>query len=464
MIRRLVLAASLFFLVGAACPKPHPPTPPPPPPPTSFLLQLYVHDAATDTPLLSASIYRDNLNPHVWVPVGPDAGAAWVLPPSDFNICGQAPGYLDNCIGVPLHSNLTLTLKLTVKPVPPPPPMWQWPPALPRSALDPFPGLTPTQPSNAAVWSAETYDATLPFTPPDHPDIDYHRGNVIGVRVPGLTWHGYGTDKDPTLVTTWDQPRRSVEEQNLVLAQYSHVNGYTHFVLSIPQARNAGVLDQRFLDAAVLAHSDTYKQFVVVAAFGGDGESWEADVLPWLDKLVALRAVDEIITCWQCDQHYDPWALVTLTVQVGEYAHAHGLKVSQHWVNGADAWWNPADDPRRPNTCLDFTTNGVPTPICGRIDYHRVMAKWVDYQYFQGDTEAPISDFQWALAKVLQSFTTEKLVVAEDDMQAEFDNPMIRLEKGGDAKGFLLSCARGFGRVMDGGYMNGSRLPNGHVQ
>lgn len=455
-MKRWIFALCALLATGAACPSPKPPTPPAP---TSFRLQVYVHNAATDGPLLTATVYRDNVVPQETVSVGPDSGAAWVLPPSDFNVCGLAPGYVPTCAPVPLHKDLTIALHLALVPLPPEPPppgpSVVWPPARARAALPPFPGLTDTQPAGAAVWSPEDYQTSSPFTPPDHQDMDFHRGNVIGVRVPGLTWHGYGTDKDPTLVTTWDQPRRSVEEQALVLEQYANVDGYTHFLISIPQARNAGVLnDAQFLGAAVRAK--TYQQKVVVAAFGGDGESWESDVRPWLDKLVALHAVDEIVTCWQCDQHYSPFDLVTLTKQVGEYAHARGLKVSQHWVNDALAWWTPADSTDVNSTCKLWA-------ICDRFSYHKVVAQWVDYQYFQGDTEAGISDFQWALSKVLQSLTTEKLVAAEYDMQAEFDDPLHRLEIGGDEKGYLLSLSNGWGKAMYGGYMNGGRRPDGRV-
>lgn len=442
-------------------------------PPVLLRFHVTVQDAA-GAPLPAAHVCHDNITPRESVALDANGSMFWTLPASDFNVCGVLDGYATTCAPVSLHVPRTVTAVLPkwAAPVEPPTPVVTWPPA-PRAALPAFPAVTDTQPPNpngsngryrAAVWSRGPYDRDLPaeLSVPDQPDLDFHRGNFLGIRVPGLTWHGYGTDLDPTLVTTWDNPRRSVEEQRLILDCYAHVNGYTHFLLSIPQARKAGVLDDaHFLPAAQLAKE--YQQFVVVAAFGGDGESWTSDVLPWLDKLVALHALDEVVVCWQCDQHYDPWALLQITKQVGEWAHAHGIKVSQHWVNDAAAWWNADDDPRRPNTCLDFTP-----AICNRFDYHRVIPQWVDYQYAQFDTEAAIGDpdnggLQWAIAKLLQSLTSEKLVVAEYDAQAEFDDPAHRTEDQGDLKGYLLMCARGFGRAVQGGYMGGARLPNGRA-
>jgi hypothetical protein len=428
---RLVIA---FVLAGGVLPTPRPPIP----------------------PLSMAAISRQNV-PGGHVAVGPDSGAARRLPPFDFEVCGDAAGYAPNCASVPLRADLTVTSRLSAQPLPPVvqrAPAVRWPPTLPRSGLPPFPPITASQPANAGVWSDKAFETTLSFTPPDHPDLDFHRGNFSGVRVPGLQWHGYGTDKDPTLVMTWDQPRRSVEEQKLVLHQYAEIDGYTHFLLSIPQARKAGVSREDFTAAAVLAKS--YGQFVIVVAMGGDGEDFVRDVQPWLDTLVALHAVDEVNTAWQGDKWYSPFDLVSLTVQIGKYAHARGLKVSQHWINDAAAWWTPADSTDRDSTCTKWQ-------ICDRFSYHRVIAQWVDYQYFQGDHNAPIGAIQGALARVLQSLTTEKLVIAEDDAQAEFNDPVHRTEEQGDLKGLLLMFSKGFGKAMFGGYLNGARLATGGV-
>ncbi len=453
MVKRswLVALSVLVFGCGGGS-HPNPPVPP------GYILNIVVKDAGLNPS--SAMATWDGTTPGSIYVV--NSASVW-FDHAGFNVCVARDGYSSSsCLPVGVPTTQTLTFTITELPPPPPVvpvgPTIKWPPDQPRSALPPFPALTSSQPPNAGVWSNEAYVQDPGFTPPNHPDIDFHRGNFSGVRIPGLPWLGFGTDKDPTHVMSWDLPRFPVDLQKLVLQGYAD-RGYTHFLISIPQARNAGVLDQRFLDAAVLAKS--YGQFVVVVAFGGDGESWEADVQPWLDKLVALHAVDEVNTVWQGDKWYGPYELVSLTKQVGEWAHPRGVKVSQHWINGALAYWNPEDEnswrTADNSTCVRWQ-------ICDRFSYHRVIAQWVDYQYFQGDTEAPIGDFQWSLGKVLQSFTTEKLVISEDDAQAEFDDPLHRTEDQGDLKGYLLLGASWMnGKVMDGGYMNGARRPDGRV-
>ncbi len=464
-MKRLLLSLCVLL---AACVVPGPRTPTPPAP-TTFTLTVEVVDERSEQPLVGSHAYRDN-NMDVAVFVGDAGRVSWLLDAAGFNVCARATAHLTRCLPVSEVRDQTIRLALTpeavVVPVPPEPtrPVVVWPPARPRSQLPEFPAITST---GDGVWSSGPYDRTIPFPVPSRPDIDFHRGNFSGIRVPEchLPQLEAGIAGHPEHVMTWDQPQYAPADQACVLNAYANVRGYTHFTMSIPQARNHGVLDQRLLDAAVLAKQ--YNQFVVMIVYGGDGESF-GDVLPWLEKLVALHAVDELSVCWQCDFRYDPFELVSRTQELGEWAHAHGLKVSQHWVNEALAWWNAADEGgTRKNTCLDSADLGLP-PICNRFDYHRVMAQYVDYQYHQGDTGAAINDdrtggYQGSIGDVLRSLTTEKLVIAEYDAQREFDDPDHATEDQGDLKGYLLMCTQRNGAFVLGGYMNGARLPNGSV-
>lgn len=459
---RFAALAAAALATACLVPPPRPPAPPPvedpaPVMPATFRLQAYAKDG--DQPIATARLYMDNARERA-ANAGPDGGAAWDgLTAANFNVCAVATDYDEVCLPVSRPVDQDVSIALTKRLPPPRPTVPVWSVTRARSAL---PALPVPQPSGAGLWSSGPYDHDLPFDPPDQPDIDFHRGNFSGIRVPECRLQQLegGVAGHPEHVMTWDQPQYTPEEQACILRAYAGERNYTHFLMSIPQARNHGVLDQRLIDAAVLAKQ--YGQFVVMVVYGGDGESW-SDVLPWLDKLVALHAVDELSVCWQCDFRYDPWELVDRTKQLGEWAHAHGLKVSQHWVNEALAWWNAEDDGRRPNTCVD----GQPK-ICNRFDYHRVMAAYVDYQYHQGDTNAPINDatnggYQGSIGDVLRSLTTEKLVISEYDAQREFDDPAHATEDEGDAKGFLLLCARWNGRVVSGGFMNGARLLSGQV-
>jgi hypothetical protein len=85
--------------------------------------------------------------------------------------------------------------------------------------------------------------STPPANVPTVPSRRWHRGNFSGVRVPGFT-NGYNAG-DRSLVMTWELPTWSAEDQNLILHHYAGVCGYTHIILSIPQAKNWNVsLDQ----------------------------------------------------------------------------------------------------------------------------------------------------------------------------------------------------------------------------
>ncbi len=331
----------------------------------------------------------------------------------------------------------------------PPPSVWP-PPA--KAPLPPFPPVTAER-DGRVVWADGPYDADLPFVPAAEPAMDFHRGN-FDVEIPGITPLPGDSQDSPSLTLTWFTPRRPLDQQTLLFEHYAHVDGYTHVVLSIPQCKNWNVsIDALVLTAAL---AKTYGQYVIVNVFGGDGESWE-DVQPWLDALVAAKAVDILCVAWQADQHYSPMDLTAITYQVNDYARAHGLKVALHWVNDACAWWSPADAPK-PNTCEVYG-------ICNRFSYQQVMTGVVDYHYMQVYTEATVNGIQESEAKVLQSLTSQKLVASEYCAQAQFDNAPLppRTELQGDTLGYLMVCARGYGRVMDGGYLNGARRPDGRV-
>lgn len=451
-----LLLLSLFLF--AACVRPHPQPPPPPPqPPQTFHLKVFVKDQANGVAAQGGVVYGDCDSDRCPAALrgehnatALDGGVEFDVLGANFNVCGFAPGYHDParptsqvlCLPVAVAFDQTIQVLLEKD-------QTKWPPSLARSALPDFPADTGAP--QTGVWSDGPYDKTLSFPPPSQPTIDYHRGN-FQISVDGFT-HGYN-DKDRSIVITWEQPTFSPDDQDLVLRQYFDVDGYTHFLLSIPQARNFGVLDQRLLDAAKRVKQRV--PFLAVAAFGGDGESWD-DVRPWLEQLHAQNTLDEIVVCWQCDQRYSPFDLISNTILVGEWAHARGIKVSQHWVNDAAAWWTPDDYTGPGDTC-----HGA-WKVCDRFSYHRFIQDYVDYQWLQSDVNAPIASQQWSEAKVLQSLDREKLVVAEYDTQRRYDDPANVPEAQGDLKGFLFLCAQGFGKGVEGGFMGGARDPDGGV-
>jgi hypothetical protein len=324
-----------------------------------------------------------------------------------------------------------------------------WPPSAPYPPLPPLPTATTSQPGDpqSGCWSSHgDYVSDLPFTPPAQPDKNYRRGN-FQLKVPGFTY-GYN-DKDRSIVMTWEAPSFTDDDQQRIIDYYKSI-GLTHYLLSVPQARNFGVLDRLPAAAERAANAGL---FVVMAALGGDGESFTRDVVPVLNQMRGM--LTELCVAWQIDagnkvdENGRPYTQVIpdLTLEVSAYAKPKGLLVSQHWINGACALW--------------------PYPqfgIANRFDYGRWAAPYVDCQYLQIDTEAAIDDTQSAAAKVLEGLSgSTRLCYAEGDAQSQYDNPWSGREPYDRLKGYLMACARRSGRVMDGGYFDRTARLTGEV-
>ena len=117
-----------------------------------------------------------------------------------------------------------------------------WPPA-PRASLPPWPTPTSSQPGNpqAGCWTHDTVDPTLQFTPPSQPDIDFHRGNVMGLRCTDLPAVP-GNSPDPSLVVTWFEYLYAQQgARDRMLDAYAAA-GYTH--LDLHRATWMGRLDK----------------------------------------------------------------------------------------------------------------------------------------------------------------------------------------------------------------------------
>jgi hypothetical protein len=479
VVRRSLAVLALVASAGCFLPvrPPAPPTPPSPPEIRAYTLAVLVTDAKTEQLLAGAAVSTDAQPGQPPFVTERDGRAAWTFTFADFNVCASAPGYQQECApNPPPLEDKTIRLALVPVEAPRPPPAVAWPPPA-REPLPAFPATSSAQPigrgHGAGAWSFSPYETTLPFDPPDDPDDDFHRGDFL-LRAPncGLRQLESGVAGHPEMVMTWDLPQYDEREQRCII-DVALGRGDTHFLLSIPQCRNNGCLYDGRLFMSAQRVSDT-KLRVVMAAFGGDGESTE-EVLGHLQMLHAARAIRETVVAWQADFRYDPWELLLRTHKIAEWAHANGVKVSLHWVNEAAAWWNAADDTRRPSTCYNADELGL-APICNRFDYHFATAGLVDYQYLQVDVDAPIEDERpreesryaggvgGAIRDVLRSLTSQKLVVAEYDTQAEFWWPNERTEAEGNLKGYLLLCVRRGGLAVFGGFMGGARMPSGaHV-
>ncbi len=341
-----------------------------------------------------------------------------------------------------------------------------WPPPA-REPLPPFPEPSTSQPGapEASCWTFDAFDpAVLPFTPPAQPDLDFHRGNVMGVRVPGKPYVGGESSGDPEFLVTWLLYLQSREWQAKILHHYRHVCGYTHIDFhraawmgrmedeGVPGCTRATAIEQvRQAKAAGL--------FVIVNLAIDNGAPDRSELEPWIRDL-AVAGMDIGCLAWQADQRMGPSGLCDYIAWAAPVLHGLGCKVAVHWINEACAWWS--DENEDYATCKTYG-------VCDRFSFQAWATDKIDYHYQQFDVDAPLLDSRpgqgglvGAVRDVLRSLTTQKLVIAEYDMQAEFNWPKERLERYGDLKGRALMAASGHGKTLSG-YLNGARQPDGRV-
>lgn len=328
----------------------------------------------------------------------------------------------------------------------------QWPNA-PRDALPPFPPITSSQPGppQASCWASSPYesDITKNVGIPNKPDLRFHRGNFSGVRVPGLTEGG--NDKDPSLMITWESINYSPSQQDLAINWYIQGCGYTHVVLSIPQTLN---FNKSLDDLIAIAQKWKSAGCYIIMIAVSDNNPFSV-CIPWMDVLVARGLVDIICNCWQVDKYYDPEGIVQLIIDGGNYAHPKGLLTTIHWGGGYPGWAASC-------AAWDDVTNEK-WGINNRFSFQSVLQSYLDGHYGQCDVDASIDAVQSWIYKIVVAFPSSMFFVcSEDDAQAEYDDPMQRLELYGDQKGYLAMCTiPNYGISIS--CLNGQRNVNGVV-
>lgn len=328
----------------------------------------------------------------------------------------------------------------------------------PRDPLPAFPPITAEQPAGpyASCWAAEPYATTLPPIPAT-PDRRFHRGNVIGVRVPGLTDGVYPKDRSVDTTWSWTAYADAVMRK---CADYHFGNcGYTHVSLSLGHLENQGkpLTDLRRVMDYWHDLGDTF-----VSLNAGSGGQPFAVYRDRLEQLVAWEALipgrDLVCSAWQIDKWYDPPTGIQKILDTGAWAHDHALLNVVHWGGGYPGWaencamWDAETDAR--------------WGIHDRGSFQRVLGadlQRLDGHYGQCNTEADIGQVQSWIRKIIQVFPPGMFfVAAEMDMQAEADAPKTRLEAYGDLKAYLAQCTAPNDGVQISSF-NGSRGTDGRV-
>lgn len=340
-----------------------------------------------------------------------------------------------------------------------------WPPP-PREALPPFPQPTDTQPNppEAACWTHDAYNTTLPFVPPSTPTLDFHRGNVCGHRVPGAPYVPGGCH-DGSLIFTWFLYEYSPEWQAKILASYKAC-GYTHidFHRAAWMGRLDGVPGCSMEDACnQVRQAKAAGLYVIVNLAIDNGPPDQDDWKQWTDALIAA-GMDIGCLAWQADQRFNnPGDYCQYIAWAAPYLHDRGCKVAAQYINHSCTWYNAGDDPRTPNSCHEYGA-------CDRFSFMDWTKDKIDYVYQQFDVNAPILDTRpheggmvGETQDVLRSLAGQKLCSCELRYQSQFDEPNVITEPYCDMAGYAMMCVSIDGRYNEGGYLGGCRRPNGSI-
>lgn len=451
--------------------------------PTQKARVLYVSVTPPDARVVLTPQGGANVGPPSQVPIVADGyGHQALLLPANLPAWGadldvSAPGYVTMklWVGIPLIDFELAGGVALVK-------AQHRPELIPRAPLPPMP--------------PGSYDRTLPFTQPSGPDGLFYRGNFCGIRVPGLPllegMSGYTVAgwKDNAVgglnppIMALDVPRYTKVSWELV-DQYLHdyaARGYTHLQCSVGHAIEAGLSIDDYL--AYTDHVEALGLFRDHWFLGGgpwrgrnedgsftehrdqDRNHWAPLVDPWIDALLANKAIDAACVGWQLDQFNTgdtqrgtrPSPIQTIIDYFADRLGPSNIPIGTHWVNEAGGWWDPQDP--RPGASVD------------RFSWWRNQRNKLLWFHHQGDVSMPVGMYQAKLCDTLNPFGDGRmgrsglfddrpfgLVIYECSASEQYDLRMSEDE--GDLRGYLLCCTKAASAVA--GYGNGGRLPDGSV-
>jgi hypothetical protein len=306
------------------------------------------------------------------------------------------------------------------------------PPKPIRPPLPPFP--------------AGTYDHVLPWEPPR--TRDFLRADAWGVPVPGLPFVPRGSTEHPERALTYFLYKYSTDWWPEIFAAHK-ARGYTHFVLSWPDARSDGGWSiERFVEMCRAAQAAGFYTHIKLASKDFDPrdqtpEQWDRRLTPIITSLHEARAADEL-GVWEWDSFNVPGApTIRALTNIGSHAHAGGASFWLHFFAQHTSWF--ADGDRR-----------------GRYGFYDDLGTDIDGLDYQTKPEWSIEETQARLVDTLKQFANQgnrhKLRFFEDQATLQFtrDHPD---EDDAALRGYLACCTAGPARVW--GYGNGARMPDG---
>jgi hypothetical protein len=324
-----------------------------------------------------------------------------------------------------------------------------------REPLPPFPGPSSDR-GNRLIWSDGPYNTDIKA---DVNDPRFLVGNFCGLR--DHECPGY----DAPAFFTFCLDRMPLDKQQKFLTRYASC-GYNVVQQSVYQQRveNHQSLEQ-FI--ATQKRIQSFSQQTDIWWVGGPDEGGRPlqyyidSYEPWIDALIAAKAMDRGCIAWQADGSFHPRGLQELIEWMSSKFKPAGIPLSLHWRNSACALFDGRDDPYEhtiasmhpdPNDPLHGLYSST---LDNWRNWHKLNNRFIDYHHLQVDVWASILGIQKAI-EVLLSATN--IVLCEYCAQNSFDGQQT--EVNGDLMGRLaLGAAGGPFKLL--GLYNGGRLEDG---
>lgn len=175
---------------------------------------------------------------------------------------------------------------------------------------------------------------------PARPNLRWFRGNMCGLRIPGLGAIPGGA-ADASLVMSWLIDRYTLAEQNTILAAHQ-AQGFTHFLLSWPDSRGgpSGYSVAQYVALAQLVQ--TYGMYPVHFLGSKDYDAANfanyADLGPVLDALKGAGAIPIACAFWEGNLWIDPQPTIQAPIDFISARLGAGTNLYVHFSEDTMAW------------------------------------------------------------------------------------------------------------------------------
>lgn len=203
--------------------------------------------------------------------------------------------------------------------------------------------------SYATSWPILSGDAPRPFVPAPR----VWRGNLCGVRVPGLPPVPGGAD-DPSLVLSWFYDRYNAGDRSRIRVAWTR-RGYTHVALSWPDSASVGATPERFRDTVIELLDAGFFPCVFWCSKDFD----EPDV-PWIlaniERPLSLLIGILPLACigWELSLWLQPVQVQALVDAIAPRLTPSGCRVYVHFQQGYASFPPNTTPPQRPWTFGEY--------------------------------------------------------------------------------------------------------------